>query len=423
MSSIRHSLRIDEEKCVGCVLCMKACPTRAIRVRNDKAVINGEYCVDCGECYRVCPHDAVVPQTTSFSGLKKFKYRVAVPSPVLYTQFRGDVMPNQVLLALKKIGFEYVVDVAWMCEQVAAAYQVFLREHPRPRPMISTVCPAIVRLIAYNYPELASHVMPIDVPREVVAKRIRKKIAEKNNIRPEDIAVLHITPCSAKMVSINNPIGLARSHLSGAIAISDIYGKLLEVLDDVEEDIVIQQSSGVGLAWAMSGGEILGMRESEGLAVSGVRDAIQILDDLEAGKLRGLDYLECLVCPDGCLGGPMAVENRHVARKRCEALIKMFGEKSRVSEKMIRLQYREGLYTLEKSIEFQPHPPLDKDPVKAIQKHKKIEELIPFLGGKECGACGAPDCRSLARDIVMGDAKIEDCVFIKRTKKGIENET
>ena len=76
-----HAIYIDEERCVGCVLCMKACPTKAIRLRKGKAVIMGERCVDCGECFRVCPHDAVVPLTTSFSDLKRFKITVALPSP------------------------------------------------------------------------------------------------------------------------------------------------------------------------------------------------------------------------------------------------------------------------------------------------------------------------------------------------------
>ena len=102
----RHSIRIDEAKCFGCVICMKACPTRAIRLRNGKAVIMSERCVDCGECYRVCTHQAVIPLTTSFSDLKRFDYTVAVPSPSIYTQFGWEVMPNQILLALKKIGFD-----------------------------------------------------------------------------------------------------------------------------------------------------------------------------------------------------------------------------------------------------------------------------------------------------------------------------
>ncbi|MBN2417162.1 4Fe-4S dicluster domain-containing protein [bacterium] len=409
----KHSLQIDLEKCVGCVLCMKACPIQAIRVRNGKAVIDDDRCVDCGECYRVCPHDAVRSQTTSFHDLKRFKYTVALPSPVLYTQFGREVSPNQILLALKKIGFDYVVDVAWICEKVNAAYRLYIEDHPTPMPMISTVCPAVVRLVAFLYPELADHIIPIDVPREVLARELRSKISRKKNVSEEEIGVIHITSCAAKIVSINNPIGLSKSALDGAIAINDIYGKILDVLDEVEDDEILQQSSGVGIGWAASGGEVRGIELHNCLAVSGVKDVIQILDELEAGKLKDIKYLEALVCPDGCIGGTQVVENRHVAKHRAESLVKMYGERSRVSLKVIKRQYREGYYTLPEGITCKPLPPLDIDPVKALQKRQRIEEIIPLLGGKECGACGAPNCKTLARDIVLGEAEMEDCVFIK----------
>lgn len=409
-----HSVQINEEKCVGCVMCMRACPTKAIRVRKGKALILSDRCVDCGECFRVCPHDAVVPMTTSFSDLKRFKYTVALPSPVLYTQFGWEVMPNQVLLSLKNIGFDYVYDVAWMCEIVNGAYEEYMFEHPEPKPKISTVCPAVVRMVCLLYPELAGHIIPIESPRELAARRLRDKLSKEQGLKPEEIGIIHITSCPAKIISINDPIGLAKSHLDGAIAISDIYGRLLEVIDDVHEDFIIQQSSGVGLGWALAGGEVKGMALENSVAVSGVRDVIEILDDVEAGKLRRLEYLECLVCPDGCVGGPQVVENRHLAKKRAESLVEMFGKKSRISRKMTHRRYKEGHYTLEQGISCHPVPPLDPDPVKAIAKRQQIEEIIPRFGGKDCAACGAPDCRSLARDIVMGEARLEDCVFLKK---------
>ena len=411
-----HAICIDEEKCVGCVLCMKACPTKAIRLRKDKAVIMDERCVDCGECFRVCPHDAVVPLTTSFSDLKQFKLPVALPSPSLYTQFGWEVMPNQVLLALKRIGFEHVYDEAWMCEMVNAAIEEYLRRNPYPKPKISTVCPSVVRLIACMYPELIDHFIPIESPRELAAKLLRNKIAREFNVSPQEIGIIHITSCPAKMVSINRPIGLSKSSLDGAISVNDIYGPLLEAIQEIHEDVILQQSSGVGLGWAMAGGEVNGLNMDNCLSVSGVSDVIQILDDVESGKLKNIEYLECLMCPAGCVGGPQCVENRHLAKKIAGNLVKMFGEKSRVSRKMIFRLYNDGFFFTEKKVEKQTFPSLDKDPNRAIEKRKMMEESIPKLGGRECGACGSPDCKSLARDIVMDEAKIEYCVFYRKEK-------
>ena len=47
---------IEPEKCVGCLLCLKNCPTGAVRGEIKKVhVIDQDLCVKCGACYDVCP--------------------------------------------------------------------------------------------------------------------------------------------------------------------------------------------------------------------------------------------------------------------------------------------------------------------------------------------------------------------------------
>jgi nitroreductase/Pyruvate/2-oxoacid:ferredoxin oxidoreductase delta subunit len=50
---------IDQEKCIGCELCVKVCPNGTISMHDDKAVVTGDRSLQCGHCVAVCPVDAV----------------------------------------------------------------------------------------------------------------------------------------------------------------------------------------------------------------------------------------------------------------------------------------------------------------------------------------------------------------------------
>ena len=60
MDKYSHSVILNQSKCLGCTICIKSCPTQAIRVRDGKAIIIDDKCIDCGECIKVCPHNARV---------------------------------------------------------------------------------------------------------------------------------------------------------------------------------------------------------------------------------------------------------------------------------------------------------------------------------------------------------------------------
>ncbi len=83
-----HSVTLDKSRCIGCTDCIKRCPTEAIRVRHSKAEITDDRCIDCGMCIRVCNSHAKRALTDSMDKINKFKYKVAIPAPTLYTQFK-----------------------------------------------------------------------------------------------------------------------------------------------------------------------------------------------------------------------------------------------------------------------------------------------------------------------------------------------
>lgn len=417
--ALYHSIKIDEKKCIGCVRCMRDCPTKAIRIRNGKAKIIKEKCIDCGECLRVCHYNAVIPITTSSADINRYKYKVALPSPVLYSQFGQHIMPNEILSILKEIGFDYVYDEAMMCEMTSRAIEEYLDENKESKPVISSTCPVVVRLIQRLFPSLCKLIISIEPPREIAAKNLRDEISKKYKIKKEDIAIIHITPCSAKMVSINYPETMKKSHLDGAISIQEIYNRVMIKLKKTKESRILDtksQISGIGIGWAISGGEIRGLKYYHSVSVSGVYDTIRILEDVEAGRLKNIEYLECLICPDGCIGGPLTVENRFIAKSNVLRLIRIFGGKKKVDSYFVKKLYSENFFSFEAEVKPKPFPALDKDRAKAIKKMDLIEKTIKKLPGTDCGVCGAPDCRTFAEDIAQGNAKIKDCIFVNQTR-------
>lgn len=52
------SAKVDSEKCTGCESCVEECPSEAIKMNADKAVID-DACVDCGACVDACPVEAI----------------------------------------------------------------------------------------------------------------------------------------------------------------------------------------------------------------------------------------------------------------------------------------------------------------------------------------------------------------------------
>ena len=54
-----YGIKISEEKCTGCNLCIEDCPSANIILKNEKAVLKSQSCIKCGHCVAVCPQGAV----------------------------------------------------------------------------------------------------------------------------------------------------------------------------------------------------------------------------------------------------------------------------------------------------------------------------------------------------------------------------
>jgi iron only hydrogenase large subunit-like protein len=399
---------------------MKACPTKAIRVKDNRVARIEGVCIDCGECIRVCPRGAIKAMTTGSSSSRLSPYAIISASPVLYGQFGEDVMPNDILLALRKV-FNYVYDQAYTHELCNVATELYIRENRNREgavwPLISPVCPVVNRLIAYRFPSLLKHIIPIIPPREIAARELKKRLYCERVFKVKDFGVYHVTPCSAKMMSIREPMFSEDSFLDGALGINEVYDVVKKNLRDVDEDVMLLRSGGVGMGWSISGGEISGLNEGSYLAVSGIEETMLYLEKIEMGLFNDIEYFEFRACLEGCIGGPLTAADRYEAKRTMQKLVRRFGQEKRLKLAKVQRAYKEGWFFSE--VERKPLGARTKplSIAEGIERQERVEEIVRKLPGKECSMCGAPDCRTFAEDVVDGKASLKSCVFLGWEKK------
>ena len=409
MERFFHSVTLDKEKCVGCTNCIKRCPTEAIRVRDGKAQIISERCIDCGECIRVCPHHAKKTKFDHLAQLAEFDYTIALPAPSLYGQFNNLDDIDFVLTGLKRLGFDEVFEVSRAAELVSEATRRMMAEGSLPRPVISSACPAVVRLIRVRFPDLCSHVLPLRSPMETAAGFAKLGASKRTGIPVEKIGCFFLTPCPAKVTDIKQPIGIEKSMVDGAIAISEIFPPLSSKMDKLEEIEPISESGIIGVSWASSGGEASALLNDKYLAADGIENVIRVLEELEDERIRELDFIELNACSGGCVGGVLCVENAYVAKARLQRLRKYLP----VSKNHLREDIPKGM-NWQESLEFAQVLTLSDELTEAIHMIMDIYAICEKFTGLDCCACVSTSCSALVDDVVNGLDRESDCVFVLR---------
>ena len=329
----QNKAKIDKSKCVECGKCAKVCPYRAINnfVRpceqsckvhaihmgeTGAAEIDAEKCTDCGACVYTCPFGAVVDKSYIVQTIHLIKesrrenFEVyAIMAPAVASQFTYASF-GQVITAMKKIGFDGVMETALGADMTAEAEA---RELLEKGFVTSSCCPAFVKYVKSKFPAMTDKISHTPSPMAMLGKAIKE--------RDPRAKVIFIGPCIAKKAEWKRPE--VQPYIDCVLTFEELQA-LIDSMDiDIEnlEESVLDEASGFGRGFACSGGVTTAveqaMREiaekegpdspAAGFEVkSAVCDGIESCRNILSRANKGLlkeNFVEGMACKGGCVGG------------------------------------------------------------------------------------------------------------------------
>ncbi len=364
-------LTVREECCRQSLRCVHACPTGAIRVRNDRPRILNHLCVDCTACAAACP--AQVFGMACPDEMPRMTEGLVLLLPAAFVvQFEPAIAPATILQALNGLGFTQVRLVSEWEAALRAAVVQYAAQHPVIRPILSPVCPAVVNLVRLRFPSLLGHLAPFLSPLEA---------ARENLTAPH---VVFVPACPAHAGLLRDPSVMSRIDLISPTALTEAIRPALR--RDRGESATSRAPS-----------------PDDVLEVWGIRRVAEFLDRTENGLMQDCDVVELYACEQGCFGAPVWRADPFAARRRFE----------RMPSEIFAASQRPRAAAVRRIADILPRGGirLDPDMRQAMQKLAEIDAVGKTLPGRDCGVCGAPSCAALAEDIVMGNAALADCPF------------
>lgn len=412
-----HSIKVSYPACHGCVNCIKSCPTEAIRVIDGTITIIKDLCVDCGECLRACERKALGLDDDDWDLIKAHGMVQAIPDPTFFAQFGHFWYPNEAKTTLANNGIDLMIEELEDASDLSAyATARIIDSLTRDQlPVISTYCPSVIRLIQLQFPELLTRLLPIENTIDIAADVWRR--------RTKSYAPLTLfAPCPAKITLVRDPVGREPSSIQHVVSLRKVVHTLMA------SGVKIASSEPDGrvdwhfASWAMRGGESrhvnqFAKNELTVLAVSGLRNTMDLLQQVELGRMRGVDFVECRICDLGCFGGVAVPESRFLSSVR--------NRKRKMNWDMTpeRLETLESMYSnpklwrIREAVPSKQRLPLSDDLTEAMNRLKQMKSIFAELPHIDCGACGRPSCKAMAEDIVREQGEITDCVF--KLREGI----
>jgi len=382
----------DNAKCIKCRRCVTVCSAvqgvgalqpqgRGFETMIGPAFtldLDGVACVQCGQCAAVCPVGAISERSHVegvWAALEDPSKTVVVQTaPAIraalgecFGYAPGTLVTGKMASALRAIGFNGVFDTNFTAdltimeegtELLTRLKRALVDGEQVPLPMFTSCSPGWINFAEYYYPQFLPNLSTCKSPQQMFGAVAKTYYAQKIGVKPEDMVVVSVMPCTAKKFECQRP----EMRSSGVQDVDYVLttrelGRMIKeagidfrALEDSEMDAPLGLSSGAADIFANTGGvmeaalrtayelitgrplpmENLHVKPVAGL--TGIKSATIVLEDLlpEWAFLEGVElhvavshglantrkllerirqgeahyhFVEVMTCPGGCIGG------------------------------------------------------------------------------------------------------------------------
>ncbi len=398
---------IDKEKCNNCYKCLRACPSKAIRMLHDRAEVVEERCICCGNCQTICPQQAISVKSDLFyirRAISEGREVVASLAPSFAGVFE-EKQPEQLSAALRKLGCSHVEETASGAALVTEGYREIVKSKGKGL-YLSSSCPATVNLIEKYYPGLAKNLLPVKSPMLAHAELLKF-------LYGKEAFTVFIGPCIAKKQESEDAKDSAVDAVLTFKELSEWFDDRKICVADMEKVPFDNRGTQMGAAYPLRGGIASGLSDLiHCYHVDGIKEANEMLDWLSSGGAESA-FVEISVCSGSCIGGPVLPTDapNYYGREKCiQNYMDRISEIDGCAKKVLSP-------TFDISAEYKACPvtkaePGEEDIVQILQEMWKYDEKDEL----NCEACGYVSCREKAVAVFEGMAETSMCMPYMRAR-------
>lgn len=395
----------EPENCQDCYKCIRECPVKAIRIENNKAYILEERCIYCGHCTQVCPTGAKkirngIPLAREI--LRKHPKVILSLAPSYINEF-SNIQPEELIHALKKLGFRGVSETALGAELVSANVSHYLRQAPRGI-YISSACPVVVEYIGKYAREHIGKLTPYLSPLLAHARLLQE-------IYGPETKVIFAGPCIGKKAEADR----FSEQVSVALTFKDLKNWMQEEHISIEpasattDDHFIPYEAGNGALYPVEGGMLESIKTQDPfvikLAFSGMQNIKDVICNLDSTPRKDTLFLELLSCQGGCINGPARLSTASLALKKYTILHE---NRNKANNPFTVFPDISATYSPDLQIPGETYS--EEEIVQALARVGKTSAADEL----NCSGCGYDSCRDFAKALLAGRAEENMCVSYMR---------